>query len=499
MPPRFFLITVSWLVLGLAQLAKTQADEQTGWMQYRGPDGAGRYLAPDPLPEKLDFDSNLIWKIRIAQGHSSPIVVQNSIVLTGYEPGKLSTLCFELDTGKLRWQRDLEVKVFERTHPQHGPATPTPVSDGKRIFATFGSFGVVAYDLDGTELWRDEKRLHRNMFGSASSPIIVDRKLLVFAGNEDESLLQALDPLTGKVIWERRKPGPASSWSTPVVWTKGADTTVLVYEPFHLRCISMVDGREIWSVPGLADEPITLPQVNHGLIITTSYNMRLNNEVIGLPSFEALLEQCDVDGDGMIDLEESKSNQSVLSRPDADGQGDHPLRMFFREMDANKDGRIQTDEYPRLKAWVDSFEHANGFIALRPGEQNTVPKLAWQHEVGVPECPSPIVLDGKLFAVRNGGVVTCLDAETGKLLFQERLASGGPYYAGIVSGDKKIYLASQRGRLTILSTSEQPRVLATADLGESVHATPVLASGYLIVRSQNQLWLFGGPPDRKKE
>lgn len=494
---KFYLVACSILLTSLGRIGQLQADEQAEWMQYRGVNGAGHYRLTEPLPASLDLDTNLKWKIEIAAGHSSPIVVNDSIILTGFEPGKLSTFCCDINTGKLRWRRDLEVETFERTHPQHGPATPTPASDGKRIFVAFGSLGVIAYDLEGTELWRDERSLHRNMFGSASSPIIVDEKLIVFTGNQDESLLQALEPKTGNVIWERRKPGPASSWSTPVVWKTKTQSTLLVYEPFNLRCISLADGSDVWSVPGLADEPITVPQIIDGLIITTSYNMRLNKEVIGLPTFEKLLEQCDDNGDGLIDVEESKANKSVLSRPDADGQGDHPLRMFFRTMDANKDGKIQADEYPRLKAWVDSFEHANGFIALRPNDQNSVPELAWKQEVGVPECPSPIVHDGKLFAIRNGGVVTCLEIETGKRLFQKRIASGGPYYAALVVGDEKIYLASERGHLTILSADQQPNVLATVDLGESIHATPVLASGNLIVRSQNHLWLFEKSPTRQ--
>ena len=485
------------LLLSLISIVRAQDDEHAGWRQYRGPEGAGRYQSAESLPAELDLDSNLRWKTKTLPGHSSPIVVGNSIILTGYEPGKLSTLCFEFKTGKLRWQRDLEVEEFERTHPQHGPATPTPVSDGERVFVAFGSFGIIAYDLKGTELWRNERPPRRNMFGSASSPIVVDSKLIMFAGNQHESLVLALEPITGNVLWERRKPGPASSWSTPVVRETINGPTLLIYEPFHLRCISLADGSDIWSVPGLADEPITVPQLNSSLIIMTSYNMRLNQEVIGLPTFDELLEQCDANDDGVIDLEESKANTSVLSRPDADGQGDHPLKMFFRMIDNNRDQKIQADEYPQLKAWVNSFEHANGFIALKPGASNTVPELAWRHEIGVPECPSPLIHDGKLFAVRNGGVVTCLDVETGNLFFQKRIASGGPYYAALVMGDDKIYLASQRGHLSVLSAVEQPELLSTVDLGESIHATPALASGCLVVRSQKHLWLFQKRPSKK--
>ncbi len=460
------------------------------WPQYRGPDGRGHYRSIEKLPDRLDMDSSLKWKTKIPEGHSSPIVVNDRIFLTGFEKDKLLTLCYDLDTGEQKWRQELKVPILERTHRQHGPATPTAVSDGRRVIVTFGSLGVLAYDLEGNELWRQEREVKRNIFGSASSPIIVDGKLIVFTGNHDESLLQSLDPKTGTVHWQRRRRGPNSSWSTPSVLGSNNKARLLIYEPYHLRCISLTDGQDLWSVPGLADEPITLPAIHNDLVIVTSYNMRLNQEAIGLPTFEELLKSCDTDGDGQINQEESRKNKSVLSRPDADGQGDHPLRMFFRSMDKNNDGQIQADEYPYLQRWVDSFEHANGFIALKTDELNSVPKMAWQQEDGVPECPSPIIIDGKLLAVRNGGVVTCLDVATGKQVFQDRIAPGGPYYSAPVMGDNKIFLASQRGHLSILSAGDQPKLLSKIDLGESIHATPALVTGSIIVRSQNHLWLF---------
>lgn len=481
-------LTIVLLISG-CYFAAAQSSS-SDWLQFRGPNGTGVYAGTAKLPSQLDSDS-LKWKIEIPSGHSSPIVVNDSVFLTGFEPGKLSTLCFDLATGKLRWKRDIAVEKFERTQAQHGPATPTPVSDGERVFVVFGSYGIVAYDMEGEELWRQEQNLKRNLFGSASSPIIADGRLIVFLGNQEESLLQAIQPSTGEVVWRRRRPGPASSWSTPVVWNTDSTSTLLVYEPFNLKCVSLEDGSDIWTVPNLADEPITVPMIDGDKIFTTSYNMRLNQEVLGLPTFETLLKECDTDGDGMIDKKESEANKSVLSRPDADGQGDHPLGIFFRMLDANKDLKIQADEYPRLKDWVDSFEHANGFIAIQPENRNSIPKLVWTHEPGVPECPSPIIHDGKLFAVRNGGVVTCLSTGTGEQLFQGRFAAGGPYYSSIVMGDGKLYFASQRGQLTILSADEHHETLASYDLGESIHATPALVPNGLVLRSKSHLWLFG--------
>ena len=248
------LTAISLLVVHFSQLAPIHTDDQSGWMQYRGPEGAGRCESNEPLPAKLDLGSNLKWKTRIALGHFSPLVVKDTIILTGFEPGNLSTICFELSTGKLRWRCDVEFEKFERAHPAHGPATPTPVNDGDRILVAFRSCGLIVYDLEHAENWRDERSQHRNRFDSASSPFTVDGKLIVFHGNQDESLTQALNLQTDAVIWERRMPGLASNWSTPVVWKTKTERTLLVYEPFNLRCISLATGSDIWSIPGLADE-----------------------------------------------------------------------------------------------------------------------------------------------------------------------------------------------------------------------------------------------------
>ncbi len=99
-------------------------------------------------------------------------------------------------------------------------------------------------------------------------------------------------------------------------------TQVLFYEPFTLRACDFATGEDLWSIPGLADEPITVPQVFDGMVYTTSYNLRTNSEATGLPTFESLLQECDTNRDRLIDNQEAKNNRSILSRPDADGEGD---------------------------------------------------------------------------------------------------------------------------------------------------------------------------------
>ncbi len=477
----------------IAHAAKTahrvEVPVANDWRQFRGPNGRGIESAGSPLPNQLSTTENLRWKIPAAAGHSSPIVVGEAIIITGYETDRLITQCFDFRTGGLRWQTELPVAKIEKSY-HHGPATPTAVSDGEHIYCVFGSFGVIAYDLTGAEIWRKKLEAADNLYGSAASPILAGERLIVFSSDQTKASLLAINKSNGEVIWNRTADGPASSWATPAVWPPDDPQLILIYEPFHLRAIAIGNGDELWSIPGLADEPIAVPQVANDLIIVTSYNMRTNREVLGLPTFDVALKECDANGDGLINLEESEKNKSVLSRPDADGEGDHPLRIFFRLVDGNKNGQIEASEWPRLQEWVDSFQHANGFIALRIGDAKSAPELVWRAEIGVPECPTSLIVGDRLFAVRNGGVVTCLDIADGKPLFRERVAPGGPYYASPVMGDEKIFLASARGALSVLSATAPFHVLSTIELGEPIWATPALSPGSLIVRSEHHLWLF---------
>ena len=207
--------------------------------------------------------------------------------------------------------------------------------------------------------------------------------------------------------------------------------------------------------------------------------------------FEKVLVEHDHDGDGSLDAKELSENKSVLSRPDADGEGDHPLTMFQRFLDVDRDGRITAEEYTKLRAWVDSWEHLNGIVALRPGTAERPAELAWHHPRGVPECPSPVLADGRIYMVMNGGTVTCLDAKSGAPVFEGRLAARGPYYATLVGGDGKLYAASARGELTVFRAGTKLEVLSSADLDERLMATPALADGCVFVRTETRLLAFG--------
>jgi outer membrane protein assembly factor BamB len=109
----------------------------------------------------------------------------------------------------------------------------------------------------------------------------------------------------------------------------------------------------------------------------------------------------------------------------------------------------------------------------------------------VPECPSPVFYQERIFMVMNGGTVTCLDARSGALVFQERLPARGPYYASLVAGDGKLYAASARGEISVFAAGDALKVLSTTDLGERMQATPALSADTVYLRTERRVWAFG--------
>ena len=151
-----------------------------------------------------------------------------------------------------------------------------------------------------------------------------------------------------------------------------------------------------------------------------------------------------------------------------------------------------------LAEWVlmaDMFTKAgNAVLAIRPGGQGdiTASHLAWKATRGLPYVCSPVYYRDCLYTVKNGGLVSCYDAKTGKPNYQdERLNAGGDYYASLVAADGRIYAVSQQGVVVILEAGAQLKVLARNELDEQVMATPAIIGNTLYLRTANNLYAFG--------
>jgi len=203
------------LCAGLAVLILATSAPAAGW---RG-DGSGLYPQANP-PTQWDSEEgkNILWKTEVGKGNSMPVVAAERIFITA-EPHVL--LALDLKTGKVLWQKDngyaalpAGTKVPDKppvAAATCGYATPTPVTDGKLVYASFGTGIVACYDLDGNRRWIRLLDLPQvSEFGRGASPVLAGGKLLVSIGG-----LEALDPATGDLVWQAPEAKP--TFGTPAV------------------------------------------------------------------------------------------------------------------------------------------------------------------------------------------------------------------------------------------------------------------------------------------
>jgi outer membrane protein assembly factor BamB len=138
-------------------------------------------------------------------------------------------------------------------------------------------------------------------------------------------------------------------------------------------------------------------------------------------------------------------------------------------------------------------KNAARVMAVRPGSTGEVMRanIAWTERRGVPGVPSPLYYNGRLYTFKDGGLVFCRVAESGELLYSERLGTLGYYYSSPVAADQRIYIASVEGVVVVLEAGEKLNILATNKLDGGILATPAIVDGKIYVRTESHLYAFG--------
>ena len=448
------------------------------WPQFRGPNASGVSETAKP-PAEFGPGTNQLWKISVPSGASSPCVWRDWIFLTGFEDGKLLTLAYQRRDGKLLWKQDAHAKTIEEYHSTEGsPAASTPATDGKHVVSYFGSCGLVCYDLKGKELWQCQLPVAETSggFGSGTSPLIAGGLVIINRDQAKNCSLLAVDLRTGKKVWEAARPDVMQSFGTPILWKNGGAEEVVMSGSLKLKGYDLKTGAERWSLDGMPSFTCTTPVVGDGLLFFAGWSP--GKEPGTFPSFADLAKAADANHDGVITLEEAK----------AAGFG-----SFFKAMDVNGDGKITAEDIDTMRANMSKGE--NVLVAVKPGGQGvlTEQQVVWKQKKGLPYVPSPLHYDGRVYLVRDGGMVSSFDAKTGEPFYQqERIDAIGSYYASPVAADGRIYVASLNGRVTVLATGgELPKVLHQADFGERISATPALVEKTLYLRTASSLFAFG--------
>ncbi len=324
-------LCLGWLAAPALAADKPHADQQY-WPQWRGPERTGVAPLGDP-PVEWSETKNVKWKTKLpGYGHSSPVVWGDKIfVLTAIEsrkpaagggettsattpprggegqpplgggpggkgggsrkgsggpggkgggmsgsaptdPVQFVVVCVDRQSGKILWQQTAKTEVPHQGHqPNNTFASTSPITDGERVYAFFGSHGIHCYDVAGKLLWSQQfgRMNTANGFGEGASPALSGDALIVNWDHEGEDFITALDKRTGKTLWKTAR-DERTTWTTPLVVTHGGQTEVIVPASGKTRSYDIATGKLIWECGGQTANVIPTAVANNEFVFAIS-------------------------------------------------------------------------------------------------------------------------------------------------------------------------------------------------------------------------------------
>ncbi|HLH57224.1 MAG TPA: PQQ-binding-like beta-propeller repeat protein [Verrucomicrobiae bacterium] len=419
----------------LAFLAFVSISEAENWPQWRGPSFNGS-TTEENLPSQWTRTENIAWTTPMP-GYSgaTPVVWGDSVFVSSPDDEKaLWLLCLDRKTGGARWKRKVSTGDFDKG--RNNTASPSPATDGNRVFILFATGDLAAFDFSGKEIWHRNLATEYGRFAVnwiyGSSPMLYRGKLYVEVlqqrkveyshaqdGRPDrESYLLCLDPATGDKLWRHVRDTDAFSeaqeaYTTPLPLETGAGTEIIVVGGNYVTAHKAEDGAEIWRCGGLNDkhEPFW--------------------RIVPSPvAFDGIVFACGPKRDPVL---------------------------------AIKDG-------------------GQGLV--------TTTHTLWKFSDFPSDCCTPLVYRDRLFVLDGDRqVLTCLQPRTGQKIWQGNLGIHEIFRASPTGADGKIYCISESGTAVVLSAGEEFKVLATIPMGESpVRASIAVAGGGLFIRTAKNLY-----------
>jgi outer membrane protein assembly factor BamB len=432
-------MTRTWIILWLALINGLRlCAEDINWPQFRGPRGDGCSTSTG-LPIHWGDQaggSGIKWKTAIhGRAWSSPVIWSEQIWLTtATENGReLFVVCVDKDSGKI--SRDM--KVFDVAKPQFAHqfntyASPTPVIEEGRVYATFGAPGTACLDTQtGKVLWTRRDLECNHYRGAGSSPIIYQDLFILNFDGSDHQFIIALDKKTGHTVWQKNRSvdykdlDPDGRVQSEGDFRKGFATCQIALLEGQATLLSQgakafyaydpLTGEEFWRIEERTSHSgATRPVYGQGLIFVPS----------GFSSGQLLAIRPGKKGD-VLDVNVAEKSSTQL-------------------------------------------------------------QVVWKSKHNVPKKPSLQLVGDLLFGIDDNGVATCWDAKTGRIFWNERI--GGNYSAAPLAAEGRIYFFSEEGKTTVVAADRQFKKLAENQLGDGFMASPAVSGKALFLRTRTELY-----------
>ena len=256
--------------VGIRMIA-VEGDGARYWPRWRGPSGQGRVNGSD-YPDTWSPTENILWKKPVpGRGNSSPIVWGDRILLTtAYDGGRrLSLLAFRRSDGSLLWESNVPEGPVLSSHQKNGHASATPLTDGERIYVSFGNRGLVAFDMDGKVLWHQNLGPMEAYHGTAGSPLLYKNRIILYQDQYRESFIAAYDSSTGRPVWRTAR-NARVGWGTPIAVRVVDHDEIIVNSQQSVHAYDPNTGKELWSCRGSLYEVIPTPVVGYGMVFCAS-------------------------------------------------------------------------------------------------------------------------------------------------------------------------------------------------------------------------------------
>jgi len=471
-------LPVVLLLVAAAAAASAPHDE---WSRFRGPNGSGISEASN-LPVEFGPETNLLWKLDLPQGHSSPILHGDRIYLTAFREKDLFTLAIGTD-GRILWETKLSGLATPPADKRNNAASPSPAVDDTGVYVFFHDFGLISYTRDGKERWRLPLGPFINLYGMGASPILAGDLVVLAADQSVDSFVMGVDKATGAVRWKTMRPEAKSGHSTPILWTNAeGEQQILLPGSFLLTAYDAKTGAKKWWTSGLSFEMKSVPVIGKvagaDMLFVNGYGSPENDpgRLLNPGETADVFAAHDADRTGTLEPAELPSDHA---------------KGWLVVYDLDNNGHVTPSEWDYYRAALAS---RNGVLAIRLGGEGdmTAKNVVWQYQRSVPQLPSPLLYGAVLYMVNDGGIVTTLNPETGDVLKQGRIPGAiDRYYASPVAGDGKVYMTSEKGKIAVLRPDGSLEPVAVNDIGEDTYATPALADGRIYVRTIRTLFAFG--------